>query len=292
MTLRKSMDMVGAAGLVGFSLMLAFNQLVIKFTNTGVAPVFGAGVRSAIGVGVLVLWMVARRYSLAGMADSVRGGLLLGAFFSAEFLMLFLALDLTTVSRASILLYSMPVWLTLLAHVLLPGERLTLPRLVGLGCAMAGVALALHDPSSRAAGDWRGDLLAFGASFCWAGIALTLRLSRASDLPPEGQLLWQLGVSAVVLCAVAPLFGPVLREPGVEHLLGLGFQGIAVASLGFLFWLALMKRYRASDVAAFSFLTPVLAVAMGWLFLDEPLGPAFIGAILLVAVGIVLINRR
>ena len=53
-----------------------------------------------------------------------------------------------------------------------------------------------------------------------------------------------------------------------------------------------MKRYRASDVAAFSFLSPVLAVGLGWLLLDEPVGPQFLGALVLVALGIVLINRR
>ena len=92
--------------------------------------------------------------------------------------------------------------------------------------------------------------------------------------------------------AVAPLFGPLLRDPGLLHSVGLGFQASAVASLGFLFWLGLIAVYPASDVAAFSFLSPVLAVGMGWLLLGEPVGPTFAGALVLVAVGIVLINMR
>ena len=88
-------------------------------------------------------------------------------------------------------------------------------------------------------------------------------------------------------------FSPdLLREPTALHIAGLGFQAVFVASLGFLFWLRLMTIYPASDIAAFSFLSPVLSVGMGWLLLDEPVGPGFIGAMCLVAVGIVLINRR
>jgi drug/metabolite transporter (DMT)-like permease len=216
---------------------------------------------------------------------------MLGGLFAVEFVFLFLALDLTSVSRASILFYSMPMWLAVIAHFVLPGERLSQRRVIGLLLAMAGVIWALADPHSRGAGNIRGDVLAVLACVSWAGIVLTVRVTRVSELPAEGQLFWQLSVSAVLLCAMAPLFGPLLREVDALSLFGLGF-GVLVASLGFLFWLRLMGIYPASDIASFSFLSPVMAVLFGWMILDEPVGPGFIGALVLVAVGIVLINRR
>ena len=45
-------------------------------------------------------------------------------------------------------------------------------------------------------------------------------------------------------------------------------------------------------VAAFSFLSPVLSVFMGWAILSEPLTPGLIGALILVAIGITLINMK
>jgi drug/metabolite transporter (DMT)-like permease len=292
MARKDAIDLAGAGGLVIFSTLLAANQVVIKLTNGGIGPVFGAGLRSVLALCVLGIWMLVVGRRIAGLRAAFWPGLMLGGFFSLEFLMLFIALDLTTVSRASILFYSMPVWLAGAAHVFLPGERLSARRVLGLALAMAGVAWALADPHSGDAGNLWGDLLALGAAFAWMGIALTVRLTRVSRLNAETQLFFQLAVSAVVLLAVAPLFGPLLREPGPWHWAGLGFQAAAVASLGFLFWLGLMAVYPASDVAAFSFLSPVLAVGMGWLLLEEPVGPAFAGALGLVAVGIVLINMR
>ncbi|MHA7867102.1 MAG: DMT family transporter [Salipiger thiooxidans] len=293
MEARRTMDAAGALGLVGFSTLLAFNQVVVKITNAGISPVLGAGLRSMLGVIVVLGWVALRkRGALAGMGQTVRGGLLLGLLFGAEFVVLFLSLDLTTVSRASIVFYSMPVWLALAAHFVLPGERLSRTRALGLVLAMAGVGWALWAPESRGAGDWRGEALALVAAFLWAGIVLSLRLTDASKLTPEAQLLWQLGLSAVVVPLIAPLFGPVLRAPEPVHVAGLLFQGAVVVGIGFTGWLALVKRYRASDVASFSFLSPVLAVGFGWLFLGEPVGPHFIGAMALVAAGIVLINRR
>ena len=286
------MDLAGAAGLVVFATLLAFNQVVIKITNGGFAPVFGAGLRSVLALGCVLIWMRLRGRKLSRLRATPWSVLLVGGFFTAEFICLFIALDLTTVSRASILFYSMPVWLALIAHFTLPGESLSLRRTVGLTVAMAGVIWALLDPHTRGVGDLRGDLAALGAAFCWAGIALTVRLTRVSELNAETQLVWQLGVSAVLLLLLAPLFGGLLRDPSWIHVAGLGFQAAVVASFGFLFWLGLLAIYPASDVAAFSFLSPVLSVAMGWLLLDEPIGPGIIGALGLVAVGIVLINWR
>ena len=137
-----------------------------------------------------------------------------------------------------------------------------------------------------------GDLAALGAAFGWTGIALVVRLTPVQRVSPEMQLFWQLAVSAVLLMLAAPLFGPFLRDPDLSHLLGLAYQIIAVASFGFLFWFFLMKLYPASGVASFSFLTPVLAVGFGWLILGEEIGPGVVIGLVLVAAGIVLINRR
>ncbi|MFZ5961478.1 DMT family transporter [Thalassococcus sp. BH17M4-6] len=289
---RSSIDLAGASGLVVFASVLALNQVVIKITNGGFSPVFAAALRSVLALMVLGLWVWFRGKRFDGLRRTLWPGMCLGLCFAFEFICLFIALDLTTVSRASILLYSMPVWLATVAHFWLPGETLSRRRALGLALAMAGVIWALFDPESRGAGDLRGDLLALLAAFAWAGIALTVRLTRVSDVPAETQLFWQLAVSGVILIAVAPLFGPLIRDLALVHWAGLGFQSVVVASLGFLFWLRLLTIYPASDVAAFSFLSPVLSVAMGWLLLGEPLGPGILGALALVAVGIVLINRR
>lgn len=284
-------DAIGALALVGFATVTAFNQVVIKLGNDGFQPVFMSGLRSLGALAVLLIWMRLRGVAFDFSRDTLGPGLLLGALFAAEFLCLFWALDHTTVARASILLYSMPVILSLAAHFLLPGERLTPQRLLGLICAMAGIALVL---GQRNGGEVSllGDLAALAAACGWAGIALVVRLTPIQRVMPEMQLFWQLSVSSVLLLAAAPLFGPLLRDPGLWHLAGLLYQIVVVASFGFLFWFFLMKIYPASGVASFSFLSPVLAVGLGWLLLGEEIGPSVLLALGLVTAGIVLINRR
>ncbi|MEY8842937.1 DMT family transporter, partial [Cribrihabitans sp. XS_ASV171] len=265
--------------------------VVIKVTGDGFGPVFQAGLRSALGSAFLLGWMRVFRIPLSIPAPARTGALLAGLFFTIEFVLLFSALDLTSVSRVSILFYSMPVWLALTGHLLLPGERMTRRRMMGLVLAMAGVILAFSDRQSGAP-SLAGDLMAIGGAMCWAGIVLSVRITPLSTTPPETQLLSQLAISAPILLAVSVPFGEFFRDPTLLHWAGLGFQAIVIVCLSFLLWFRLLATYQANGVASFSFLSPVLAVLFGWLLLGEQVGPAIWAALGLVAAGIYLINRR
>lgn len=284
-------DSAGAAYLVGFAMLLAFNQVVIKVTNGGFQPVFFAGLRSLGAVLCLFAWLRLRRIPLRFPRDTWGPGIAIGVVFAIEFLCLFMALDLTTVARSAVLFYSMPVWLALLAHVLLPGERLTRSKSAGLALALGGVALAMSGRQGGTA-SLAGDLFALGGAVGWALLAILARGTALKTQRPELQLVWQLGISAPVLLLLAPAFGELIREPALIHYLGLGFQIVVIAAGSFLFWLWLLSVYPAAGVASFSFLSPVFGVGFGWLLLDENVGPELIGALGLVAVGLVLINRQ
>lgn len=288
---KDAMDSFGAISLILFSALLGFNQVVIKVVNEGLQPVFFAGLRSAGGVLLLLAWMRWRGLSMKVTPGTWGVGLTIGSIFAFEFVCLFLALDLTTVVRSGVIFYSMPVWLALMSHFVLPGDRMSPIKATGLALAFAGVVFAIATRGDLSGGSLLGDLFALGAAMGWAGSALMAKASKLRHETPEVQLMWQLVVSAPVLLGAAFFFGPFIREfqPGL-HLAGLGFQ-IALVSLGFVFWLWLLSIYPASGVASFSFLGPVFGVMFGWLILDEPVGFGIWVALGLVAAGLYLINR-
>lgn len=288
---KSNMDAFGAVALTAFALHLAFNQVVIKVTGDGISPVFAAGVRSAGAVVVLLGWMYLRTIPVTMARAVLPWAVFSGVLFAAEFVCLYIALDITTVSRSAIIFYSMPLWLALASTALLPDERLTRIKFVGLALAFGGVVVALSDRSGGEV-SWTGDLLALVAALCWGGIALLVRVTPLADVPPEQQLISQVAVSAPILLLLAPLFGPLVRELQPIHLAGMAFQIIGVASFGFLAWFWLMKKYPANSVACFSFLSPVASVILGWLLLGEQIGPTIWLALVMVAAGISLINRR
>jgi len=295
MAQKDRLDTFGVSALFAVALLLAFNQIIVKWVNAGLQPVFFAGARSALAILFVGAWLWWRGRPPVLKRAHLAPGLLIGTVFAAEFLCLFLALDLTAVSRAAVIFYSMPVWFALMAHFLLPGERLTWLRATGLALAFSGTALAILSGAHPEAGQGAnlgGDLLALGGAFGWAATALVARTSRLRDAGAEMQLFWMVLVSAPILLLAAPLFGPLIRDLEPQHLVGLVFQSSIVVAGGFIGWLWLLSVYPPSTVASFSFLTPVLAVFLGWAFFDESLTPQLLASAALVGGGIVLINRR
>lgn len=287
---KAQIDTFGAVSLILFSALLGFNQVVIRVVNEGLQPIFFAGLRSFGAAICVALWLKMRGRDISLSRAHLGPGLALGAVFATEFVFLFLALDFTTVARTSILLYSMPVWLALGAHFLLPGETIGPVKLAGLGLALLGVAIAI---GMRGGGEASllGDVFALLAAIFWAGIALLVRGTRLKEVGAETQLLWQLIPSAVILLAISPLFGPLIRDLQPIHLWGLAFQIVVVVSAGFTFWLWLLSIYPAASVASFSFLAPIFGVLFGWMLLGEMIGPSILIALAFVCAGLVLINR-
>ncbi|MBN8630590.1 MAG: DMT family transporter [Rhodobacterales bacterium] len=289
--MRKSrLDGAGVAMLLAVQGLLAINQVIIKLVNAGLQPVFFAGLRSLLAIGFVWAWLVWKGRPPRLRREAWGQGLLIGALFAAEFLFLFLALDLTTVGRSSLIMYSMPVWFALLAHFGL-GERITRTKAAGLALAFAGCAVAILSRPATGEASLAGDLCALAAAWGWALTAYVARRPVMRAEGPEMQLFWMVLVSAPILLLAAPFFGPLIRDLHTLHIVGLVFQSTFVVAGGFIAWLWLLSVYPASTVASFSFLTPILAILLGAVLFGETIGLPILIAAGLAAAGIVLINR-
>ncbi len=137
-----------------------------------------------------------------------------------------------------------------------------------------------------------GDLMLVGAAAFWAATTLVIKASALNRVPSEKVMLYQLVVSAPILAFGALLFGErITAMPSAVALGALAYQTFWVVSVTFVVWFALVVRYSANRLSAFTFLSPLFGVAAGHLVLGEPLTPAFAAAVALVAGGLMLVNR-
>lgn len=294
MNRKDRIDAMGATLLVGFSALLGLNQALVKLVNVGMSPVFQAGMRSAAAFLPVLIYAWIRRRKLTISDGSLLPGIVTGLLFAFEFFLLFKALDLTTVAHASILFYTMPVWVAVAAHFLIPGERMTRRRAFGLALAVAGVAVALAANATNQVdgGSLAGDLMALVAATGWAGIAIVARTTKMSRSVPEMQLLYQLAVSAPILLGLAWYSGETFREM-TPFLWGIfAFQALVVVAAGFVLWFWILSVYPASDMASFAFLSPLFGVVAGTLMFGERLTLNIAVSMLLVGLGIYLVNSK
>ena len=288
---KQKIDSIGALALIVFSATMGLNQVMIKVVNDGIQPVFQAGLRSILAFFIVYAYARYCRNKINIKDGSLIPGVIAGIFFGFEFILLFLALDYNSVGRASIMFYCMPVWITIAAHFLIPDEKISIIRIIGLLSAFFGMAWALSDNTNNNYAIM-GDIMCIIGSVLWAGIVLLARLSDLQKSTPEMQLIYQLAVSTIILIPAAFLFGPFIRELEVLHLILFFIQVVGVVSIGFVLWFWVLSIYPASDMASFSFLAPVFGVIFGWLILGEEISVTITGSLLLVSLGIMLMNWK
>lgn len=295
------LDSTAIGLLLACCLFWGFQQVMVKATLPELAPVFQAALRFLGATVLLLLWCRWRgKPMLTRTSDGhsrVAAGLLAGGLFATEFACLYIGLQHTTASRLTLFLYTSPFWVALLLPLRVRSEHLRPAQWLGLLCAFVAVGFALREgfAGSTAAGTtWLGDLLALAAGLTWGLTTVVIRSTRLGTAGAEEVLLWQLVVSAALL----PLLSLALGEHwhfsdwSTYASVSMAVQTLVGAFGSYLAWMWMLGRYPATRISVFVFLTPIFTLLFGALWLGEPVTPGLLAALALVALGIVLVNRR
>lgn len=296
MSERKShLDPAAAFILLGCCLLWGLNQVAAKAALSEIGPLWQAALRSAVAAGLVWAWAAWRGIALWQRDGSLRGGLLAGSLFAAEFACIFVGLQFTSASRMVVFLYLSPFVVALGMPLISPAERLRPRQALGLLLAFAAVAFAfgegLHGPSLGPR-QWLGDALGLLAALLWGGTTLAIRGTRLAQASAEKTLLYQLGVSALLLGLAALAVAEPWPAVWSARLLGLfGFQAVIVSFASYLLWFWLIRHYAATKLSSFTLSTPLFGLLAGALLLGEPITPRLMLALAGLAAGILLVNR-
>ncbi|MFW5680729.1 MAG: DMT family transporter [Pseudomonadota bacterium] len=219
-----------------------------------------------------------RRIALLGLCQN---SLYLGLFF--------LAMTTVPAGFAAIIASAMPL-LVAAAGALLLHERLPWRGRIGLALGFVGVIVIVGDRLG-------GDLAAWGLMACLGGVtalATATLIVRHAEL---GSGLWMVvGLQMLVgSLTLAPL--AIWLERGAEIdwtaplALAFLYTTFVPGLLATLVWFALIRRIGAARASAYHFLNPAFGVAIAWLLLGEPLGAFDVAGVLVVALGILLVQR-
>jgi drug/metabolite transporter (DMT)-like permease len=297
MTERKShLDTLAVSMLVFCCFLWGLNQVAAKAAMPEVPALWQAALRSSGGALLVALWARMRGIPVFVRDGTLRGGLLAGALFGLEFLCIFVGLQYTTASRMVVFIYISPFVVALGMPFIARSERLTRVQVIGLVIAFAGVAWAFEEGfNAPAAGPHQllGDALGVVAGALWGATTLAIRGSQLSGASAEKTLLYQLAVSGAMLTIAALVAGA--RPPVTLSALAWGsmaFQIVIVTAFSYLLWFWLMRHYPATRLASFTLLTPVFGLLLGAWLLGEPITTRLVIALIAVATGIVLVNRK
>ncbi len=206
--------------------------------------------------------------------------------FSVNYGLLFWGEERTSSGLAAVLQATIPAFGLVAAHLLLPADRMTVPKVLAVALGIAGVAVIFSDRTTLAGPEaMRGGLAIVGGALA---VALSNVLVKARGTTFDPVILPATQMSFAILPLVAA--GRVLEgnplalkwtPRAVVSILYLALAGTVVAFLLF-YWL--LRRMDVTKVLLVSLVTPVLALAVGAAALGERLGaPAFLGTGMILA---------
>jgi drug/metabolite transporter (DMT)-like permease len=288
----RPLDAVAAAIVVMLCLSWGFNQVAVKLAIHDIPPLMQAAIRSLVAAALVAAWCKLRGQPLFARDGSLMAGLAAGVGFGLEFILIYWGLAYTTATRAVLFIYLAPFFVVLGARIFLPADRFSSSQWLGLGLSFAGMLIAFGVPTPALdPRQMTGDIMMVVAAAFWAFTTLVIK-SKLRSISSEKVMLYQLAVSFPMLTACALLLGErVTHMPSAVAIGSMLYQTVWVVSITYVIWFALVVRYSANRLSAFTFLTPLFGVAAGHVVLNEPLTPAFGAAVLLVAAGLVLVNR-
>jgi drug/metabolite transporter (DMT)-like permease len=289
------LDGLAVAALLACCVVWGLGQVAGKTTLAEVPPLLQAAARS-IGAALLVaLWSHWRGIDLLARDGTWPAGLAAGLLFAIEFACIFIGLKFTTASRMVVFVYLAPFVVALGMPLVSRGERLGAVQSVGLAAAFAAVAWAFAEGFQRPSVgklQWLGDALGVAGAVFWGATTLLIRATRLSNAMPEKTLLYQLALSGVALAIASWLAGEVWPQRlSAGPLAWLVFQIVVVSFASYLLWFWLVRHYPATQLSAFTLLTPLFGLLAGVLLMADPLTARLVTALIGVSLGIALVQR-
>src|SRR5262249_49272444 len=193
-------------------------------------------------------------------------------------------------SRVAILVYTMPIWATLMARRIL-GERVTATRAVALILCIAGMAVLIYPLALLEFPI--GILFALGAAASWAAGTVYLKWANLHD-DPMVVALWQGVIGFLVLGTVLPVVEgwPQLGQAHIGAILALIFAGVVGSGVSNFLWFDIVRRLPATTASLGILSSPVIGVVSSMLMLGErPTAADIIGFALIFAASACVLLR-
>ncbi len=270
---------------------------VIKIgLNQDLPPLGFAGLRFVVAAGVLILWNLWRRTPLPrARADWTLIALTGVLIFSVNYGLLFWAERRISSGLCAVLQATIPAFGLLFAHIHIPGERLTGPKIGGVAMGLLGVAVIFSGEMHFAGTSALLGSAAIVVGAASAAYANVLVKARARHLDPAMLSAGQMTCGLVPLLVLGGYFeGAPWRfhwtGQAVASLLYLALLG---SSLAFCLMYWLTQRVEVTKIMLISLVTPVAAVIIGALALNEKLSShALLGGLcVLLGLGLVIYRR-
>jgi drug/metabolite transporter (DMT)-like permease len=274
--------------------MWGASYLLIKYALEDFSPSMVVFVRTALGAAVLYAIIRAQggeaRAELADIRRRPGTAVLLGALaITAPFLLISFGEREVPSGLTAVLIASAPLWVAIFAPALDRSETVAGRQALGLIVGIAGVGLLVGVESIDTLGQFLGALAMVGAAGFYALSSFMVKGTYRA-VPALTTSFISVGAGCLLVLPVAAATPPD-HAPGLRAILALAALGVLGTAIAFVIFYALIGELGAGRASLVAYLVPPISLAYGAVLLDERIGLAAIGGLVLILAGVALASR-
>jgi drug/metabolite transporter (DMT)-like permease len=198
----------------------------------------------------------------------------------------------TSVANSALIFGCTPVAVAILSSIA-GHERLPLTRWIGAGLSLLGIYALVGSAASLSSATLVGDALIFAGMLCWSVYSVTAQplLKRHSPLVISG---WSMIIGAALYTSLTAGSLIATNWSSISAISWMLMAGSSLLALAFSYivWYTAVQRMGSARTAMYSNLTPIVAMAVAAIWLDERIGPGQLLGAALILTGLVLARAR
>ena len=190
--------------------------------------------------------------------------------------------------KTAVLIFTMPIWVLLLAWPIL-GERIRGTQWLAAASTLTGLLLIIEPWNMHTS--LFSKFLGVMAALCWAiGTVLIKRLRAKQQVDLLSLTTWQMLIGAVPLVLLAVLIPERPTDWSATYIGILAFMSVISTALCWWLWITLLDRVPAWEASLSVLGTPVVAIVSARLTLGEDFSFGEVTGILLIGAGLALLS--
>lgn len=266
--------------------------LAIRISLESFTPFLSGGLRFLIASLAIFIIMRLKGITLQKDKLSVKLYLQMGFLsFVIPFGLVYWAEQFVPSGLASVLFGVYPFFVAIFSYFMIPNEKIGIGKTIGMVLGFIGIIIIFSDSFSFTISDYLLGMFAVMLSgIMQAFIAVTLKKHGKHLNPLSMNFIPMLiaGIAGTLIGLIAENMSRIsFREDGILAVLYLAIFGSVVTFTSF-YWL--MKKINVVILSLIAFITPIVALILGWVFYNEVLATHHIIGSALVLVGLLIAN--
>jgi drug/metabolite transporter (DMT)-like permease len=279
-------------GLAAVCLIWGTTWVAIKYSLEGIPPFLGAMLRFAVAGACLYLYARARKISLRLSPGDFKYVFLSALFlYPLDYGLIYLGEQYLYSGVTAVFFATFPLFTGLISIFAFRSESFGWRKFAGFVLALGGTAVIYYDQLL---------ITRFGGAVFWASAAIVLSaLTGAISLvvvkkylphvTPVSLSLHQMLQGVVMLVLVGLMRGETWQGlPSVRTVAAVIYLGVFGSAIAFVIYYSLLRTMSAASLSGITYVTPLVAIATGWLLQDEAITVRIVCGTLIVFGGIAI----